>query len=360
MSIEVDIKKNLGSFKLQTKLHSEGGIIGLLGASGCGKSLTLQCISGIMKPDEGRIVLNGRTLFDSEKKINLAPQERNVGYLFQNYALFPNMTVEQNIACGLRGKKGKKKRFGWSAEEKNAISDMINRMSLSGLEKQYPIQLSGGQQQRTALARILIGKPEIMLMDEPMSALDTYLKEKLRNDLLILMKEFNKDTIIVTHDRIEAYEMCDNISVMDKGRILAAGGTKELFRSPGCSVAATLTGCKNIIPAKKAGAHEITVPSWGVTFDTKDEIKDSLTGIAIREYHFSDSISQNSYPVNVVDIIEQPLEWVVKFRYENQDPMAEPVWRRIRKTDASAVDIKNKKTECLGILPVDILPLYDE
>ena len=165
MSLSVHIRKKLGNFHLAVDLEHSDGITGILGASGCGKSLTLKAVAGIMRPDEGRIVLNGRVLFDSEEGICIKPQEREVGYLFQNYALFPNMTVEKNILCGLSREKDRKKR-------REQMEEMLERMELTEQRKLYPWQLSGGQQQRTALARMLVSGPKLLLLDEPFSALD--------------------------------------------------------------------------------------------------------------------------------------------------------------------------------------------
>ena len=148
MSLIVDIRKDLGKFKLQAAFEAGDGITSLLGPSGCGKSLTLKCIAGIEKPDAGHIELDGRVLFDSKKHINLRPQERHVGYLFQNYALFPNMNLRQNILCGMRQKP--------AAERERRLKEILGMMQLEGLEKHKPHQLSGGQQQRVALARILV------------------------------------------------------------------------------------------------------------------------------------------------------------------------------------------------------------
>ena len=155
MSLYVDIEKRLGVFRLQSKFEVADETLALLGASGCGKSVTLKCIAGIMTPDRGRIVLNGRVLFDSEKKIALTPQQRRVGYLFQQYALFPNMTVEQNILCGIRA--------GSRSEKRSLAAEKLRMFRLEGLEKKYPAQLSGGQQQRVALARILCSEPQAIL-----------------------------------------------------------------------------------------------------------------------------------------------------------------------------------------------------
>ena len=171
MAIHVEIEKSFKGFSLKTAFDSKSSATGILGASGSGKSMTLRCIAGIEKPDKGKIIINGRTVFDSEKKINLKPQERRIGYLFQNYALFPTMTVKDNIKCGFRGEKG---------TQDAKVADFVKRYHLDGLENRYPSQLSGGQQQRVALARMMIGEPEAILLDEPFSALDGYLKDTLQ------------------------------------------------------------------------------------------------------------------------------------------------------------------------------------
>ena len=237
-SLKVDIQKELKEFDLNVDFELKKGRLGILGPSGCGKSMTLKSIAGIVTPDQGIVSLttDKKTVyFDSDKKINLKPQKRNVGYLFQNYALFPNMTVEENISIGLS--KG---------NDKKSISDMIKRFHLEGLEKRYPRQLSGGQQQRVALARILAYGPDVILLDEPFSAMDTFLKEQLRIELANTLKGFNGFSIMVTHDRDEAFQFCDELIVLDKGKIIAKGETYEIFENPTKVQVARLTGCKNI------------------------------------------------------------------------------------------------------------------
>lgn len=194
MAISVDIEKKLHGFTLKVKLESDGSPMGILGASGSGKSMTLRCIAGIQTPDSGRIVVNDKVLFDSEKKINLKPQERKVGYLFQNYALFPTMTVEKNIACGYRGDK---------KQLKAKVADYIERYQLNGLEKRYPGQLSGGQQQRVAIARAVVSNPKIILADEPTGNLDS----KNGAEVMQLLTELNKEgttIVMVTHSKHDA------------------------------------------------------------------------------------------------------------------------------------------------------------
>lgn len=190
MSLQAIIKKRFSGFSLDVSLNTDGGVMGILGASGSGKSMTLKCIAGIETPDEGRIVLNGRVLFDSEKHINLPPQKRKVGYLFQNYALFPNMTVETNIAAGLSGSK---------EEKQEAVARMICLFKLEGLEKRYPSQLSGGQQQRVAIARALANNPTILLADEPTGALDRATGRQVMS-LFHDLNDEGRTIIMITHD----------------------------------------------------------------------------------------------------------------------------------------------------------------
>ena len=201
MSLSVHIRKRLGDFQLSVDLEHPGGITGILGASGCGKSLTLKAVAGIVKPDAGRIVLDGKVLYDSEKRICLKPQQREVGYLFQNYALFPNMTVEKNILCGLRREKDRRRRL-------EKMEEMLEWMNLSGQRKLYPHQLSGGQQQRTALARMLVSGPKLLLLDEPFSALDAYLREQLQIQVKEILGRFGRDVLLVSHSRDEIYYLC--------------------------------------------------------------------------------------------------------------------------------------------------------
>ena len=197
MSLEVNIEKKLDGFTLRAAFSAGNTPTALLGASGCGKSMTLRCIAGIVKPDKGRIVLDGRVLFDSEQHIDLPPQQRGAGLLFQNYALFPNMTVEQNILCGLKAEKDR-------AARQVRCAELLRAMRLEPLAKRYPAQLSGGQQQRTALARILAGRPRILMLDEPFSALDSYLREAVESEVGSLLAGFDGTALLVTHNRDEA------------------------------------------------------------------------------------------------------------------------------------------------------------
>ena len=276
MSLYVDVEKQLGSFHLRVRLETENEITALLGASGCGKSMTLKCIAGIETPDRGRIVLNDRVLFDSGEKVNLTPQQRRLGYLFQNYALFPNMTVEKNILCGVRGRD--------KQEKAAALADALRRFRLEGLEKRYPVQLSGGQQQRVALARILCSQPEAILLDEPFSALDSFLKWNLELELSDLLADFQGPILWVSHDRGEVFRNCKKVCVMEQGTSQGTFTLRQLFHQPETEAAARLSGCKNIVEAVPAGSA-VTLPQWGLTLDCTGPVPADIRRAGIRAHH---------------------------------------------------------------------------
>jgi len=346
MTMSVEIHKKLGAFRLDVQFILEGGILGLLGASGSGKSKTLQCIAGIERPDEGYIIINGRTVFDSARHINLPPQKRHVGYLFQNYALFPNMTVEENICCGLHALRDK-------AQRQQILNQSMEQLQLRGLEKLKPAQLSGGQQQRVALARILVNEPDILLLDEPFSALDSYLKEQLMTELGPLLAGFHKEVIMVTHSRDEAYQLCGELAILNDGHLAGYGPTKKMFENPGTRVGARLTGCKNIVAARKAGPTLVEVPEWGVTLDAGQPVGTNLCAIGIRAHNFSPAQTVNAFSVQILDKIEQPFEWVYKFRYTSQKPGTNLVWWRFAKAKPVVADPPR-----LGVNEAGILLLY--
>ena len=348
MSLSVHIKKTAGDFKVSIDLEHPEGITGIWGASGCGKSMTLKCIAGIIKPDEGSIVLNGKVLFDSEKKINLKPQERNVGYLFQNYALFPNMSVEQNILCGLSKEKEKSVR-------RTKMEEMLKVMELTACRKLYPHQLSGGQQQRCALARMLVSQPELLLLDEPFSALDSYLREQLQTQVRAILERFGKDVLMVSHSRDEVYYLCNQVAIMHQGKILNQGKTKEVFADPKSKKAAILTGCKNIADAYKTGEYEVYVPDWGIHLQTKMPVKDNLCAVGLRAHYFHPKARENVYPVVFSNGREDPFELRLLFRYADQKKGTPDIWWRMPKDRRPET-----MPERLGIAPSNVLPLYPE
>lgn len=318
MSLYIDIHKRFKGFSLSVKLETSRNTMGLLGASGCGKSMTLKCIAGIVKPEEGIIVLNDKVLFDSRQRINLPPQKRNVGYLFQNYALFPNMTVEENIGCGIKGSK---------KEKQSKIDEMIELLHMKGLEKHYPMELSGGQQQRVALARILAYEPDVLMLDEPFSALDAYLKENLQQELVESLKGYPGDTLLVSHNRDEVYGMCDRIAVIENGTIVLTGNAKEIFKKPVNLAGARLTGCKNISRAKKIAATVLEAVDWGVILHTDEIIGDSIQYVGIRAHDIRPAINkeqENTFFCHLIRIAEAPFEQNIIVRSKKSE-----IWWKI-------------------------------
>lgn len=346
MALEVDITKKLDGFFLHAQFQAEQEIFAILGASGCGKSMTLKCIAGIEKPDAGRIVLNGKVLFDSEKKINLPPQKRNVGYMFQDYALFPHMNVVQNIESGM-GKK----------PDRSRTAAFICQFQLEGMEKKIPEQLSGGQKQRVAMARMLAAKPELILLDEPFSALDTYLKWQLEQEMHRHLKETGKPVIFVSHNRDEVYRLCDTVSCMKRGKIEVIEPLKEFFQNPKTRTAAILSGCKNISAAERVDAHTLRAIDWGVTLKVKNrEIADQICAVGIRA-HFLETAEnpgeENVFLVGESEIWEDPFEWNISFR--KNDTCSWLQWK-IAKTDWNPKQGIPKK---LYLKEKDILLLTD-
>ena len=310
MSLYIDIEKTFPDFKLAVRMECGNEAVALLGASGCGKSLTLKCIAGIVTPDKGRIVINGETVFDSEQRINLPPQKRNVGYLFQNYALFPHMTVWDNIASVIKKPRN---------ERADITAHAINLFHLDSVKKLYPHQISGGQQQRTALARMLVSEPKILLLDEPFSALDTHLKWKVEQELASVLTGFHGTALLVSHDRGEAYRLSGRMAVMDKGRIVSIGAKEDVFRSPRTLAAALITGCKNVSKAEKLGEYQINALDWGVMLWTKQLVPDNVKYVGVRAHHFQrvsrTQTGDNIFQCRVRTIIDEPFERIAEFSF---------------------------------------------
>ncbi|MDJ0741775.1 MAG: molybdate ABC transporter permease subunit [Xenococcaceae cyanobacterium MO_167.B27] len=296
----VDIQKQLPGFLLDVVFHTDQTPLGLLGASGAGKSLILRCIAGLETPDKGRIVLNGKVLFDSERGINLPPQDRACGFLFQNYALFPHLTIAENIAFGMRSGKSKR-------DIKQEVEKQLITVDLPGVGDRYPGELSGGQQQRVALARAKASEPGIMLLDEPFSALDTYLRDKqekmLRNNLI----HYQGVTLFITHNLEEAYRVCPKLLVVDGGNAIAHGTKQDIFEHPRNFRTAQLTGCKNFSRAVAISEGKVKALDWDCILEVVEPAPQSLEYLGIRAHQliFSDTEDEaNTFPCWLATISE--------------------------------------------------------
>ena len=347
MSLEVSIEKAFDGFTLRSEFSAGNTATSILGASGCGKSMTLRCIAGIIRPDRGRIVLDGKTLFDSEKGIDLPPQQRGAGLLFQNYALFPNMTVEQNILCGLNREKDRNKR-------KDACAEILRAMRLEPLAKRYPAELSGGQQQRAALARILVGKPRILMLDEPFSALDSYLREEVEGEVGSLLASFAGTALLVTHNRDEAYRLCPEMIVMDQGQVIRSGSTKEVFADPKTCSAARLTGCKNILPCVRQDENTVWLSGWDKKLRLAAAVPEDCTAVGIRAHDFSPCgpEAENALPVRVDSWNENPFDWNMLCDAPGGTAR---LWWKVSKTVLTSPPPEAPKFLC--VKPENIMPL---
>ena len=347
MALCVDIRKKLGNFQLDVQFEAQEGLpLVLLGASGCGKSVTLKCIAGILTPDEGRIVLDGTTLFDSAAGINLPPQKRQVGYLFQNYALFPNMTVRQNIVAAVRDRT-----------EKNSVTEeLLRRFRLEEIAVQRPAQLSGGQQQRTALARILASQPKTILLDEPFSALDSYLQYQLELELMETLEAFSGALLWVSHDRSEVFRNCKQVCVLDRGCSQGTFTLDELFHRPVTEAAARLSGCKNYANAKPSGSS-VFLLEWGVTLDCGKPVSAETQRIGLRARRIfpASEDTPNAIRCSVLRVIEDAFTTIVILQPEHAVSDAPPLRMEIAKDIWQSVPDKTKLT--VAVHPQDVLLL---
>jgi molybdate transport system ATP-binding protein len=243
--ISVDFRKRLGTFQLDVRFEAGPETVVLFGHSGSGKSLTLAAIAGLIRPDDGMIVSSSGFLFDSSASVNLTPQQRGVGYVVQQLALFPHLTARQNIAYGLTGR---------GAEKERRVAELVGLLGLGDLLDRLPRELSGGQQQRVALARALAPEPRLLLLDEPFSALDASIRTALRRELLRLKERLGLTVVFVTHDLREAYQLADRLVVYDQGKVLQAGPREDVYQRPLNRRVAELVEFRNILPATVSAA----------------------------------------------------------------------------------------------------------
>ena len=305
MTLEVQIEKKLADFTLDVAFRATETPLSILGASGAGKSMLLRCIAGLERPGRGRIALNDRILFDSAQRVGIPARERRIGMLFQHYALFPHRTVAQNIAFGLNDLP--------RDEQAARTASLVSRTRLAGLEQRYPRELSGGEQQRTALARALAIQPEALLLDEPLSALDTHLRSQVEAQLQETFASFRRPTLLVTHNMEEAYRLGEQLLVLARGRLAAFGPKEEIFRRPPSSEVARLTGCKNISRAQPNPDGTLQALDWNCQLRPAHQPAAATKYIGIRAHHidFLENASEetgepNIFPCWIVHTSETP------------------------------------------------------
>ncbi len=259
--LEFNIKRTLPGFNLDVNMAVNDEIVSILGPSGSGKTMTLFCLAGLIRPDEGLVKLNNRILFSSEKQICIPPRSRKIGFVFQNYALFPHLTVAENIAYGLSGQPAP------AASKK--VAELLEVINIPALKNRYPAELSAGQQQRVALARAIAPEPEALLLDEPFSALDTYRKERMEYELLTLYHYYRGDILFVTHDLDQGFKVGKRLAVYDNGKIVQYADKHQVISRPANRTAARLAGFKNLaegrVVALDDGAATVFIPEFDQT-----------------------------------------------------------------------------------------------
>lgn len=293
MALEIQIAKKLPDFTLDVSFTAGNGPLAILGPSGAGKTMLLRCVAGLERPDRGRIALDGRTLSDAEHRVHVPARRRRVGMLFQHYALFPHRTVAENIAFGLRD---------LSDEERGRrLGALLERMHLAALEHRYPRELSGGEQQRAALARALAIEPEALLLDEPLSALDTHLRSQVEAQLQETFAAYRRPALLVTHNIEEAYRLGQQLLVLSRGRVAAFGAMEEIFRHPPSVEVARLTGCKNFSRARAISDHVVEATDWGCQLRVAQALPRPAVQVGIRAHHidFVESSAKSAPEENV-------------------------------------------------------------
>jgi molybdate transport system ATP-binding protein len=290
MGLSVKLLKKVKGFTLDVEWEIGNEVAVLFGSSGAGKSMTLQLIAGLMEPDAGFIRSNGNIFFDKSSGIDISPQQRSLGYVFQDRILFPHMTVRENIAYGLKRK---------SREQRDTrVSDMIRLFRLEGLENMPPSQISGGQKQRVALARALIERPKALLLDEPFTALDSSLRFEMRKLLQEVRHQFDIPVVLVTHDFEDAYLLGNHIMIYIEGRVEQAGERDDIFQKPRSKRVAQVLGLKNLYRARVI---------------RKDEHLHRLV-LEVNDLQFSMSADSRRSPVEVgmdVDLYVRPDEIMI-------------------------------------------------
>jgi len=297
----LNIFKPLSGFVLDVGFDISPEVLGILGASGSGKSMTLRCIAGLETPSSGKIAVNGKVLFDSAQGINVPSKDRRIGFLFQNYALFPHLSVAQNVAFGLQHLS--------EGEQKLRVKEQLISMQMSGLENSYPHELSGGQQQRVALARAIAPSPDLLLLDEPFSALDTHLRSQLERELMQTLANYRGITLFVSHNLEEVYRVCKNLLVLAEGRPIAFDTKENIFDRPGNFTVAQLTGCKNFSAAKPISVTVVEAIDWGCTLTVVEPIPKSLVSVGIRAHQLSfvsGCDRENTFACWIASTVETP------------------------------------------------------
>ena len=289
MAVSINIEKKMPGMVMKIGFDSSSRTLGILGAPESGKSLLFRCIAGLETPNSGRIQINGKLYYDSAKKVNLKIKDRRVGYLFSDYALFPNLTVEQNIACGYTGKRG---------QREQTIEEFVHQFQLENVVDIRPAALTEEQRLRTALARILIGRPHLILIDEPTKGREGVQKESLYLILKKYLTDWGGDYILASQDPDEIYRLCERIAVPGEG---VTGSTERIFEQPITLGTAYLTGVQNFSKIEILDEYHVRAVDWGIALRTEQRVTEDCHYVGIRSWHIeaTESTGQNCMPIRI-------------------------------------------------------------
>ncbi|MBC1261922.1 molybdate ABC transporter permease subunit [Synechococcus sp. BSF8S] len=352
--LEVQLECRRPGFQLKLGFSTGCPRLAILGASGAGKSLLLRCLAGLDRPDRGRIRLNGRLLFESETLVDGPLQRRRIAMVVQHHALFPHLSVEQNVAFALAGLERR--------QRQRRLRTQLASMGLTALADRFPHQLSGGQRQRVALARALVIEPELLLLDEPLSSQDAYRRRQLQQQMIEQLQHTGVPFLLVTHDIDEAYRMADELLVIDDGRLVAHGPRQQVFQQPQSLAVARLTGCKNITRIEQCSPHGLWAPAWGVELRRRRPWDSGTTHVGLRANHLelraagdpAEAGMANAWPCRVVAVNESALSVsVYVMALAARPPLSSPLqvevsaraWRRL--AEAAAPLILSIPESCL-------------
>ena len=318
-SLEIAVERDLENFTLSIAFDCAKGAVGLLGPSGSGKSMTLRMIAGVSTPDRGRITLNGRVLFDRSTGHNVPAAQRRIGVVFQDYALFPHLTVAENVAFGLHAVPNEERRLH--------VEQQLSSLGISELANRFPREISGGERQRVAIARSMVMRPDALLLDEPFAALDPHLRRQTEEQLRETLAHFNGVVVFVTHDMEEAFRFCTDLLVLDRGTVIARGPKHELFERPRTVAAARLTGCKNIAAARPVAVDRVSVAAWECELRTSATLSNALTHVGYRSHQIvfqPHAVGPNTFPCWLVSTSEAPHEMTLYLHLHKAPQSGQP------------------------------------
>jgi len=359
VSVSFRARRRLGAFDYDAEFLAQDEIVVLFGHSGAGKSVTLQLIAGLMRPDDGVILIDGRPVFHSAEMINLPAQERGVGYVVQDLALFPHLTVAENVSFGMRGDLSR-------AQRSSRVRELLTRLGLDGFEGRKPRTLSGGQQQRVALARALARESRVLLLDEPFSALDDTLRATLRRELLRLREELGLTVLFVTHDLREAHLLADKLAVFDEGRLLQFGTRDDVFRRPVSRRVAELTGVTNLWSGQVVGREgsqlrifvegAIIAAPWNADSPAPTPGADvalvvRAERINIRRDYFDQIPGRNVIQAEIIEEYAYGASHTLRFRPVTAGPVLEV---EIAARPYEVLGIATRKSFTLELMPEDV------